>query len=208
MRASVAAAFHAFNRRFEGEIAWMYPDIEGLITTGVGNLIDPIDQALGLPWQRIADGQPADRDAVAAEWRRMKADATLPQRGAPAARRIATLELSAAAIGELVERRLQADLAALRGQPDFAGFDGWPAPAQLALLSMAWAQGAGFQRWPRFRAACRAGDFDAAAAECRLDERGNPGLAPRNAANIALFHSAAQVVADGDDRDALSLPPT
>lgn len=208
MRASVAQAFRAFNRRFEGEIAWMYPDIKGLITTGVGNLIDPLDQATGLPWRRIADGQLAAPEEVVAEWQRMKADPALPRSGAQAAKGRATLELSPEAIGDLVERRLAADLAVIRAQPDFSGFDRWPSDAQLALLSMAWAQGPGFQHWPRFRAACAAGDFAAAAAECRLDERGNPGLAPRNAANETLFRNAAAVVAAGTDRDALIYPAT
>ena len=44
--------------------------------------------------------------------------------------------------------------------------------------------------WPKFTAACNMGDWIAAAAECKMEEAGNPGLVPRNLANRQLFEYA------------------
>ena len=61
---------------------------------------------------------------------------------------------------------------------EFQKFDEWPADAQLALHSMAWAMGSAFAargKWPHFRAACAKMDFDLAADNCKMSEAGNPG---------------------------------
>ena len=61
---------------------------------------------------------------------------------------------------------------------------------------MAWAMGpAGPGAFPTFRAACQKLDFKTAAAECKMNEAGNPGLVPRNQANVTLFSNAAIVLA-------------
>jgi hypothetical protein len=74
----------------------------------------------------------------------------------------------------------------------------------MALLSMAWGMGAGFAvggKWPKFRAAVAAGDFDKAADNCRINETGNPGVRPRNDADQKLFHNAAVVRRNPDNYD-------
>jgi hypothetical protein len=61
---------------------------------------------------------------------------------------------------------------------------------------MAWAMGpAGPGQFPHFSAACQRLDFNAAAAQCKMNEAGNPGLVPRNQANFTLFSNAAIVIA-------------
>jgi hypothetical protein len=61
---------------------------------------------------------------------------------------------------------------------------------------MSWAMGPGGPGgFPQFRAACQNLDFNAAAAECKMSEAGNPGLVPRNQANVTLFSNAAVVLA-------------
>jgi hypothetical protein len=56
--------------------------------------------------------------------------------------------------------------------------------------------GSGFPAtWPRFTKACQARDWLGAAADCRMNEKGNPGLVPRNDANQLLFRNAHQVEA-------------
>ena len=47
---SVKQGFRAFTLPLEGEIAWMYLDTLGLVTVGLGNLIDPVELALELPF--------------------------------------------------------------------------------------------------------------------------------------------------------------
>lgn len=41
MYPSVTSFFRVFNEPLEGVVAYMYLDIKGLVTVGVGNLIDP-----------------------------------------------------------------------------------------------------------------------------------------------------------------------
>jgi hypothetical protein len=165
----------------------MYLDVKGLVTTGMGNLIDPLEAALRLTWHS-ADGATATPDEVRHEWHRIKTNLPLAHLGAKAAKRVATLHLNEADIDTLVFSKLDHDVAILKANPAFADFDDWPADAQLALLSMGWAMGPGFgTRFPRFSTACAAGDFAAAARDCAISTTGNPGVARRNAANRQAF---------------------
>jgi hypothetical protein len=169
----------------------MYLDIKGLVTTGMGNLIDPVEAALHLAWHK-ADGTTATADQVRQEWNRIKANLPLAHLGAQAARRVATLHLDEADIDTLILGKLDHDEAILKANPAFADFDIWPADAQLGLLSMGWAMGPGFgSRFPHFSTACAAGDFTTAANDCAISTIGNPGVARRNAANRQAFLFAA-----------------
>src|SRR4029453_7562541 len=56
---SIRDGFLAFSRPLEGRVPWMYLDIKGLVTTGVGNLIDPVGLASKLPFVHKGDGSPA-----------------------------------------------------------------------------------------------------------------------------------------------------
>lgn len=40
----------SFNQSLEGRLPYMYLDIRNLVTTGMGNLIDPRQAAESLPW--------------------------------------------------------------------------------------------------------------------------------------------------------------
>lgn len=190
MQPAVSAAWRAFNAPLEGVIHWMYLDVLGLVTTGMGNLIDPVELALPLPWTR--DGAAVDQEAIRAEWTAIKQNAGLAQAGATAAGRVATLRLDDGAIDQLIEAKLADNERTLTGTAAFADFEEWPADAQLGLLSMAWAMGPSFAPgYPRFCAACQARDFAAAAGECAMNDAGNPGLTRRNAANKLAFQLAA-----------------
>lgn len=188
------AAFVDFTAPLEGVVPWMYLDVKGLVTTGIGNLVDPMSMALGLPWRR-ANGTPATVDEIAAEWQRVKGDPHAAKLGHKYAQRITTLRLSDAGVHELVMGKLDANDALLRKR--FPGWELWPADAQLATHSMAWACGPAF-RFPRLEDSLRALDFRTAAVECRMDETGNPGLRPRNVANRLLYLNAAAVVESGN----------
>jgi len=207
MRESVRRSFIAFNAPLEGRLHYMYLDIKGLVTTGVGNLIDSVAAAQALPWQ-VGDGGPqATADQVRAEWELVKSRQDL--RNTPAERAfrpITQLRLSDASVDALIMSKLTSEEASLRRTAEFATFDDWPADAQLGLLSMAWAMGSGFAtggRWPNFRASVAAGDWAGAAANCGIDATGNPGVVPRNTANRQLFTTAQRVVAEGLDPEVL-----
>lgn len=190
MDPAVAARATALNRRFEGVIRWMYLDIKGLVTCGIGCLIDPMDAALPLPWLRKADGKPASQAEIMAEWQHMKAQTSLSHRGADEAGRVATLVLSDAMVDAIAQRKLESNHETLRRR--FPDLNDWPTDAQVAIHLMAWAMGPGFPRtWPRFSSACDRRDWIGAAAEAHIPDTGNAGLVPRNAEVRRLLLSAA-----------------
>ena len=195
---AVRDRFPAFSAQFEGRIAWMYLDIKGLVTTGVGNLIDPIGCALGLPWAHKSDSSPAGRAEIQVEWERIKGATYLAKAGWRAAGAITTLQLLPAGIDALVLERLDIDdkyLAAFF--PNWADF---PADAQLGMLSMAWAMGPGFvHTFKNFVGAVNAGDWASAAKDDEMNATHNPGLKPRNAADFTLFNSATITTDTGRD---------
>lgn len=188
--------FRAWNAQFEGSVNWMYLDIKGLVTSGVGNLMDPMIEALKWPW-RNADGSIANGDDIIAEWQLVKAHQELAHQGARAAKAYTKLHILDEAVTDLCVERAEGILAYLRQQPPYTQIDTWPAQAQLAILSMCWAAGEGAisRDFPHFARACALQKWHSAAFECLLDETGNPGLKPRNKANVALFQDAAQAAA-------------
>lgn len=204
---SVLDAWRAWNEPLEGCVSWMYLDTHRppLVTTGMGNLIDPVELALALPWCD-ASGAPASPDDVGAEWRHVKSMPWLSNASAAAAERATTLRLTDEAIDGLISDRLAANTAILVER--FPDFDLWPADAQLGLLSMAWAMGPGFPvKFPKFSAACDAQDFVTAAAECQMG--GSPPPDRRNRANEHAFGLAAEVLARGLSASVLysAVPP-
>lgn len=207
MRDSVRNAFVRFTAQYEGVVAWMYQDVKGLVSTGIGNLIDPVQMAVVLPFVH-EDGSPAGRDEIVAEWLRVKNQPpsngkTAAQLGHLYARQVTRLHLTPAGIQQVVENKLNQNDALLRKR--FPAFEQWPADAQLATHSMAWACGPAF-RFPKLEAALRALDFRMAAVECRMDETGNPGLKPRNIANKQLYENAAEVQEHARNPDMLYWP--
>jgi len=195
----IQSQFWDFSAKFEGRIAYMYLDILGLVTVGVGNLIDPVGAAQALPFRfKNNPGIAATPDQIAQEWQTLKSNSSLATKGYTACEPITQLELSNDAIDSLILARLTQNESFLKRQEWFLAFDTWAADAQLGLLSMAWAMGPhGPGGFPNFRAACQKLDFNTAAAECKMSEAGNPGLIPRNKANFTLFSNAAIVLAGG-----------
>jgi GH24 family phage-related lysozyme (muramidase) len=201
MHPSVRSAFQNFTQQFEGAIPFMYLDVKGLVTTGIGNLIDPIGAALDLPWRNKKTKAAASRAEIETEWKMVKGrtdlEHTLARKGGTWDK-ITTLELSDESIATLVDGKLSSNEATLKKY--FPDFDKWPADAQLGVLSMAWALGPAFPAtWPKFKAAALAQDWNKAAANSHISEAGNPGVAPRNRADKVLFENAAVVQGDPDD---------
>lgn len=187
MRDVVRDAFVPFTAPLEGVVRHMYLDVKALVTVGIGNLIDPIQLALPLPFMR-PDGTPAGRDEIAAEWLRLKSDLNAAHKGHRYAATITRLRLTDDGVRDLVARKLAQNDAFL--QERFPGWEEWPADAQLGTLSMAWACGPAF-RFARLEAALRKRDWLTAAQECRIDTTNNPGIIPRNAQNAMLYRNAA-----------------
>jgi GH24 family phage-related lysozyme (muramidase) len=208
MYQGVKNVFSSFTGPLEGRVYWMYVDVKGLVTTGVGNLIDPVSLAIVLPFQHAATGAAATQAEITAAWTDLKNNGvTLGQAGYQACASRNDLRLSDPAIDTLVSSKLASNEATfLRSFPNF---ESWPADAQLAGMSMCWALGPAFaSQWPQLSAALNAQNWTAAAANCNISTAGNPGVAPRNTADVALFNNAAAVVKNGADPSMVYYPGT
>lgn len=208
---SVKAYFIKFTTQFEGRVNYMYLDIKGLVTIGIGNLIDPIDLALPLPFVfKNNPSMSASQDDITQEWNLIKSHPELAQEGAQAADPLTKLMLTDDNIDKLViDKLLQNETKLINGTSEFASFQSWPADAQLGLLSMAWAMGPAFAqggKWPSFRQAIANGDWATAANQSQMNETGNPGLHPRNQADKILFNNAAKVSQQNLDFSVLHYP--
>lgn len=225
LRAAVRAIFPSFSARYEGDISWPYKDVRGLITVGLGCLIDPVDRALGLPWVDAVSRRPVTRATVRAEWARLKAMASMTGAVAARQRDVTSIRLTPEGIEQLAHVRLDATVQGLLGR--WPSFGDMPANVQLVLCSMAWALGTGklIAEFPKFGRHIDAGNwgraemhrnevvYTGAAAECliRVGEKGdpdyNPGVIGRNSANRALLVAATRAAAEGADPGQLYATP-
>ena len=193
---SVRAVFLEFSKKFEGCIPWIYLDIKGLATVGIGCLIEPAGQALALPFVHRGTEDRATQDEISRDWVMVKRQRNLAHQGAQRARFFTNLDLLPEGIEALALQRLKLNEDYLLGHA-FPMFGEFPADAQLGIHSMAWACGAGFPRiFPRFTAAAKVSDWAGCVRECTINAKNNPGLVPRNWANKKLFTKAAEVAAD------------
>lgn len=206
--------FLAFTSPLEGVVTSLYVDVNGAkvppvscVTTAIGCLVDPVNMAIPLQWV-MPDGSAASANEIARQWRIVKADAArLSKLHWKYAAALTTIRLTDAGVLNVVSQRLLANEKVLRGY--FPNWDLFPADAQLACCSMAWAIGAG---WPHIfgnlRSACNAQNWIAAVASCDIRSDGNAGVIPRNRANKLCFANAAAVVAQNLPLDVLHWPGT
>lgn len=219
MRPSVYEAFKAVSIDKEGYVPWMYTDqhrvggrpdgpLDPLVTTAIGNLIDGSKKpgVFTFNWTHGENGPSATMDEIEQAWQTVKSEGSkLSEQGIGGGDKrfaaLTDLRLSHDEVMRIFDKTLNEFERRLKER--FPGYDGWPADAQLGLLSMAWAMGAGFN-YPRFQSAANDGalpDFDTMA-----DESGIPGNAPRTEAQKTMFKNAAAVVAQGGDPDRVYFP--
>ena len=200
VRQAVIDTWNDFNRPLEGRVRYMYLDVKGLVTTGLGNLIDSTADAEQLAWQR-ADGTPASTGDIDAEWERVKGRNDLAPKGGGAFAADAQLSLADEEIDRIVLLKLRQMETTLKSRAPFAAFDDAPADAQLGLMSMAWGMGPMFA-FPNFQAFVMAGNWDGASTECRF-QPDTGTITIRNDRDQQLFSNAATVIRDGLDPDVL-----
>lgn len=214
MHQSVLEAFVRFSSPLEGAVASLYVDVNGkkvppvpCVTTAIGRLVDPVTAAQSLPWV-MPDGTPASRDEIARQWRIVKADAVrLSKLHWKYAAALTTMRLTEQGILDVTRQQLLANEKILRQY--FPNWDRFPADAQLACCSMAWAVGAGFpHEFSNFRAAANAQNWTSAIASCAIRTEGNPGIVPRNAQNRLCLANAQAVVSGGLPLETLFWPGT
>lgn len=206
MRPAVLPGFLTLTAAFEGgqQTNFMYCDVLGYVTTAFGLLINSAAAALSLPWRRT-DGSLASHSEIVAAWATVKARQDLKLRGGMAYRGVTTLRLDEEGVREAVRAKLETADHAMRAR--FPTYVAWPCDAQLAVLSMCWAVGGAWPtKFPKMAAACAVGGFLLAAVECTIDDTGNPGITPRNKANVVLLRNASVVVDRVLDYDTLWYP--
>jgi GH24 family phage-related lysozyme (muramidase) len=195
MHDSVKAIWVRFNEPLEGLVTCLYADELGLVTTGMGNLVDPVGVALSLPWQ-MPDGRPARHDQIAQAFTAVKMDPKCRVKGWTYAARLPlnNIRLTRLDVEKLIVSKLEANDVRMRARvPDW---ESRCADAQLAVHSMAWAMGPNFfAKFPKFTAAFIARDYMTAAAQCKIaKERGT--IVERNKRNRQLLENAAAIEAD------------
>lgn len=174
--------------------------------------------ALSLPWKKRAAGWSSKNPVagalvspseVADAWlavKRMNARSPgFAQQGGFKYAALTTITLDMQGLRQLFERTLAAFDATLSTR--YPTYQEWPADAQLATLSMAWAMGPAFH-FPAFKVAVDAGDFEKAAEVSFF--RGGGGTpnarSGRNKENELMFMNAATVVKGGANPDLLFFP--
>jgi hypothetical protein len=198
MRQAVRDVFFDFTAPLEGVVPWMYLDVKGLVTVGVGCLLDPISPPYPPFELHGYKATPAD---IWEGWKAVKFRQDLARVGHRAFESVCPLRLTDEGVRQLFDERLAALEGHLRNRFK-SEWDRLPADAQLACLSMGWAMGGGFPHmFPRWSKALRAFDFETCALECEISTHGNPGVIPRNECNLRLFESAARVLKEGLDEE-------
>jgi hypothetical protein len=157
----------------EGSTLYPYPDDEGNITIGRGNLLPSLAAFSAIEWVN-PDSTPASANAVQTAWLTMQGHASIvkangPDRwpGGAAFAKYTAIRATQQSVDALIEARLdQFDTAARR---DWPGWDSSPPAAQKALMRLYWACGEGGMapgKWPHLHTAWIAQDWATCAREC------------------------------------------
>lgn len=204
MRSVVRAQWLAFTEPLEGGVACLYNDVRGLTTIAFGNLVNSPGEVAALPlvWP---DGELATVPEKLVAFRAVHDDPKAAKGGWRYAAKLSKLRLTPDGMAGLALAKLEQNDAALHKRlPDW---ETYPACAQMAFHSLAWACGAG-AHFPRLFSAAQARDWDACSVEIHMNEwtpEGihNRGLIPRNVANKILMRNALRVEAYHLDPDVL-----
>lgn len=158
----------------EGETRVMYCDTHDppLVTTGRGNLLAKVEDALKLPWVYKKTGAAAGPEAVAHEWQATK-DA------GPAHSNYALTWWEARAILQLADGALEQLFAETLASFGAALAQGYPglaqqrADTQLAMIGMVWGIGPGrmIHEWRKFRQAYLVEDYLSMTRECGINNK-------------------------------------
>jgi hypothetical protein len=190
MHQSVRDYWISFNDPLEGRVHFMYLDVKGYVSTGIGNKIDQTarDNSAPTAQERVDSLAAAGRlrwlvndvdaeatpDDIAAEWDSVKSRLDLAPLGhgrfAPPLTRLHVDddEIDRHVFEKLDEMEsVLIDRLDASGHSSFGEFASWPANAQLATLSMAWAMGPKF-RFPKFQGHVSTRNWVGAADECHF----------------------------------------
>ncbi len=190
------------NAPFEGEVPHMYLDRKGLVSCGVGNLIEPASLGAGYPWLR-QDGSRASFTEYMEDWTAVNSRADLAEAGWVAAGRVCKLHLSHEAIRDLCQQKLLSNEIQLRKL--LSNYDSMCADAQMFLHCWAWAVGPA-SPYPRMMKHLRANKYLSAVDECDITPKVGT-IIIRNLAHKQMLTNAFYVeVPGGLDPNVLVYP--
>jgi hypothetical protein len=212
LQPSVVDAIPSVFAKWEGDgLPYMYTDSKGIVTCGTGNALFTAAAAEALCWY-TPSGFICAKAEVDAAFATVKS--AWPKVQSTACARLTNIRLNHAGIVALVMRTVQTDWTYLLTQ--FPGCEDFPADAQLALLSSAWAWGPGFARvWgdlgTKFKSLLSPPPQYVFAAQVMLDasvheEKINPGIIPRDEGEVVMLQNAGAVAAAGADYSTLCYP--
>ena len=148
----------------EGCTTWLYCDVRGLVTVGIGNLVASPQACAELPFH-LRDGLAATDEAKADAWARVHR-AFDKHKSAAYYKAFSDMRLGVGYVRSLVAHRLETEFlpGIARLCPTFAEF---PLPARRALVDMAYNLGVGvLGMFPHMLAACNEWDWAMAADQC------------------------------------------
>lgn len=205
MNPTLLRDFPLWSSKMEGWVPYMYLDVKGIVTFGVGHAAFSPDTLVRLPWYHKDTDVPATEAQIRNEWVAVRDNKMLAKHSVynGHAANFTRLRLTGEAVMEDTRTVMKYHHKELVEQ--YPQFEEWPLDAQWATHSMAWACGEAFSepgpnRFTRLAKQLAVlgdgdGDFASAAIECHMNEMGNPGLKPRNIANKTMYRNA-QVVRD------------
>ena len=206
MRQAVLDGFLGFTQTFESYLTFLYLDVDGLVTIGYGNLVDPVESVQGLEFAH-PDGTIATQAEVNQAWQIVKSQQASRAQGGDHYAKFTSIRATPAAIQKLCEQKLaQIDQDVRKF---FPAWDSFPAKAQLGITSMCWAMGSGrLLDFVHFRAMANLENWAAVAVphsdpnSCMMNEQGeNQSFHLRNLANVELFRRASL---PNDNEDSLT----
>jgi GH24 family phage-related lysozyme (muramidase) len=182
--------------RHEGCCYWLYCDLKGFVTVGIGNLVRSPDHAASLPFEHD-DGAQATAEEKRSAYIAVQ-DAFRPGLLAKSYSHLMTIRMTLDFAESLLERRLTEEFLPALARI-FHRIDSWPMEARRAVVDMAYSLGINglVTVYPKFIAACYAKDWSACAKECHRAKPGeNPAdpmtWGPRNSWTREMFLLAAE----------------
>ena len=169
--------------RWEDSKPFMYADTRGFVTTGIGNKLGRVEDAIALPWRHAKTGAPATPSEVRQAFEKVLARYEHFQSGNTDGKKSAAAGYYEHSTDLVLPDGCATDLATSRLEKDFLpglrqlfpGFDGYPQPAQRALVDMVYTLGKeGLEhKFPTVVEACRTGRFADAASHCHRKAHAN-----------------------------------
>ena len=193
MRTSVRQRLISFQESHELSVSWMYKDSKGLVSTGIGFLINgSADQAIAIGgWVDKGSGMTATNQEIRDEWQMIK------DRSGPCDWRtmeaLTNLRLPRKVIDDHVIKLAQSNINWLKSHGH--DWDAYPADGQLGLLSLAWN---GLGKYPRCLEVIKNGNWFYAAGEATFK-----GIPKRQEQTQMLLCNAGRVIARGLDPEVL-----